>query len=552
MTTLKVFIPSSDKPGTDRRRCSEWCRSWAGLIVVFASTASTGTAKDPMKLESTAPPNHVSAGSAPGGSYFVAKDLKQRYDDLLARMRVLRAVEKSDPVGGPDAREQLRSLQPKLDELRKEIETKKVRVSPVTPKTETQETTFDLAADRLLVVTADNLRLRGWDQPRVKCVLESMVLSTDDESAVNDLRAVQLVHRQGTAPDLVGTTLAEYGDAERAFLASEAGRALTDAQLESRRILGNEIRDSYAPYRDFQGKVLDVLEIEGLTAAQGNQQIVIGITSDDAGSLASHWRRHAKLTVYVPRCRGVLLRGCLVGVDVENVQAPLTITDSGSRDRDYAGVFTVRDVDGPFRIFNVPLDRLERVHGDVTIMSTVGFANTGVHHKDGWRIGYPSSPHECTISGIDGDLSAWFTRETLSIERVAGQIDVTNEAGDTTLTLAELSSNAAHRVISDSGVIEVRTSAAVLGTLSVMAVTDQGSVRTNAAREVLDDVNFSTGDPLDGSRRSWRGLKTKRNFDPASFLKEARRPADVLANEPRSAGFDLISRSGAVVVAVGP
>lgn len=170
----------------------------------------------------------------------------------------------------------------------------------------------------------------------------------------------------------------------------------------------------------------------------------------------------------------------------------------------------------------------------------------------GWRIAYPAAPHECTISGIDGDLSAWFARETLNIERVAGQIDVTDEAGDTTLAIVELSSNAAHRVISDSGMIEVRTSTAALGTLSVMAVTNQGSVRTNAAHHVLEDVNFTTGNPFDGSRRSWRGLRSKRDFEPAAFLKEARRPAAVLANEPRSAGFDLISRSGAIVVAVGP
>jgi hypothetical protein len=208
-------------------------------------------------------------------------------------------------------------------------------------------------------------------------------------------------------------------------------------------------------------------------------------------------------------------------------------------------------VERPLRLFNVPLDRLEQVQGDVTIIATLEYANSGTRHADGLRFSYIEPPRECTISGIDGALSAWFARSTLKLDGVRGQIDVNNEAGDTTLTVAGQLPEVAHRVVSQSGRIEVHASPDALGALPVTALTNQGSVRTNAEQQTLDGTNFTTGNPSDGSGRNWRGFKTKRDFNPATFMDEARRPAAVLANEPRSAGFDLISRSGAVVLFIG-
>lgn len=525
-----------------------------GLVLIsLGLVPPLGAADEPLRLECMAPPNHVAVRNARGGAYFVPRELKQKYDELLANIAALRAKQRSDSIDAVKAGDQLHVLRATLDERRKEIDAKMVLVTGARLHTQTEEFSFELGDDKLLVITADDVRVRPSNDIQVKCVLEKTVLGIDDQSEMGEFDAIRVVHRQGTAPELVGRTLAESLEDERKFRASDGGRALTDAQRESRRVLVNEIQESYAPFRDFQGKELDVIHIDGLTHEQGNRQILMRMESEGGDRLAtSGWRRHARLTVFVPRCRGVVLRGCLAGLDVQDLPAPLTVTDSGSTERDYSGVFKISGVDGPLQLYNVPLDRLEQVHGDVTIVSTVGFANTGTHHQDGWRIAYSPPPHECTVSGVDGDFSAWFAREILYLEKMAGQIDVKNESGDTTLTLTELAANAAHRVISDSGLIEVRGSAAVVGGLPVIAVTSGGSVRTNAAQHVLDEVNFSTGNPYDGTRRNWRGLRSAQKPNPAGFFEQFGRPAAVLANEPRAAGLDLISRSGAIVVAIEP
>jgi hypothetical protein len=507
---------------------------------------------EPLKAEGEAPADHVVLKHVRGGAFFVARDLKQQYDGLLARVRSLQAAVADDQISGAEALGQLHELEPKLDALRKEIEAKKVLVSPVAVHTQKEESTFDLGPEQLLVITSDRLRVVGWDKPQVKCVLEKSVFSVDGKADDDEFKAIRVVHRHQVAADLVGKTDAEYDADEETFLASEAGRQLTEAQRKTRDKLVREIRDSHAPYRDFQGKELNVLGIEGLTHEQGNRQLEIGIRSSGGGAtLGSDWRRHAELTVYVPACRGVLLRGCLASLDIQKLKAPLTATDSGSRDRDYDGSFQIKEVDGPVTLFNVPLDRLEHVHGNVTIMATVEYANTGVSHEGGMRICYTPPPRECVVSDVRGDVTAWFARASLKLEGVSGRIDVKNEAGDTWVKSAALA-DAAHRIVSDCGRIEVRATAETLAKLPVLAVTGQGSVRTNARSDLLSETNFTAGNPADGSRRNWRGLKTPREFDPVAFMNEAHRPAAALADEPRSAGLDLISRSGVIELRVEP
>lgn len=532
------------------------CSRFAPLLsIIVLSAMLCGAARgegERLKAEGEAPADHVVLKHVRGGAFFVAKDLKQQYDALLARVRGLQAAVDGDRISGAEALGQLRELEPKLDALRKEIDAKKVLVSPVAVHTQTEESTFELGTERLLLITADRLRVVGWDKPQVKCLLEKSVFSVDGKANDDEFKAMRVVHRRQVASDLVGKTSAEYDAEEEAFLASEAGRQLTEAQRETRNRLVREIRGSHAPYREFQGKELDVLEIEGLTHQQGNRQVEIGIRSSGGGAtLGSDWRRHAELTVYVPACRGVLLRGCLVGLDVEKLKAPLTATDSGSQDRDYDGSFQIKEVDGPVTLYNVPLDRLEHVHGNVTIMATVEYANTGVSHEGGMRICYTPPPRECVVSDVRGDFSAWFARASLKLDGVSGRIDVKNEAGDTWLTTTVLA-DAAHRIISECGRIEVRATAEALRKLPVLAVTGQGSVRTNTGSDLLSETNFTAGNLVEGSRRNWRGLKTPREFDPVAFMSESHRPAAAMADKPRSAGLDLICRSGVIELRVEP
>jgi len=534
-----------------RRPWSRFLRTVGAIALVIIVGGMEGAADEPLRVDGKAPPDHALLKHVRNGAFFVAKELKERYDELLTRVRGLQAAVAADQIGGAEALAQLRELEPRLDALRTEIEASKVLVAPVKVQTQTEEIAFNLGPERRLVVTADRVRVVGWDEPQVKCVLEKIVLGAGDEPENDEFNAMRVVHRHGLAVELVGKTAAEYAAEEEAFLPSDDGRALTDAQRIGRHELVNEIHDSWIPYRDFQGKELDVVEIEGLTPEQGNRQMTIGLRSDGGGgSLSSGWRRHAELTVYVPRCQGVLLRGCLAGLEVEELQAPLTVTDAGEHDRDYDGRFTIKGVDGTLTVYNIPLDRLEQVKGDVTIMATVEYSNSGTHHEGGLRTSYDGPPRECVVSEIAGGFTAWFTRVNLNLKGITGRIDVQNEAGNTTLAIAGPLADAAHRVVSVCGRIEIRVGAQSLGSLPVLAVTEKGSVQTNADAEFLDDADFTTGNTLDGSRRTWRGLKTKREFDPATFLDAFRRPAAVLAGQARSAGLDIISRYGTIVLMV--
>lgn len=544
------FVPRPQSLGRGNR--SRFGHAVAAVALAATLGSIAHAADEPLRAEGDAPPEHDVLAHVRGGAFFVAKDLKQQYDALLAQVRSLQADVAAERISGADALDELTQLEQKLDALRKEIDSKKVLVSPINVQTQSDEFSFDLGPERLLVITADRVRVVGWDKPQVKCSLKKSVLGVGDKPDADEFKALRVVHRHGLAPNLVGKTAAENAAEEEAYLASETARGLSDSQREARRKLVQEIHDSYAPYREFQGKKLDVLEIEGLTHEQGNRQVVIGVRSKGGGrALGSDWRRHAELTVYVPRCRGVLLRGCLVGLEVENLKSPLTATDSGSRDRDYAGSFQIKGVEGAVKVYNVPLDRLERVQGDVTILATVEYANSGTRHEGGMRVCYMPPPRECIVSGIAGNFSAWFARANLKLDGIAGRIDVNNEFGNTALTAGKLT-DAAHRIVSESGRIEVRTTVLALGRLPVLAVTGQGSVRTNADSNLLSDTNFTTGNSSDGGRRNWRGVKTKRDFDPEAFFEETRRPAAVLAAEPRSAGLDLISRSGAIVLMIEP
>jgi hypothetical protein len=65
-------------------------------------------------------------------------------------------------------------------------------------------------------------------------------------------------------------------------------------------------------------------------------------------------------------------------------------------------------------------------------------------------------------------------------------------------------------------------------------------LHTNLNREVLDDVDFTTGWP----RQSWAGFVTP-SKDRFSFAK-FERPAKALENSERPAGIDLISKAGSI------
>lgn len=523
-------------------------------VVLWLLVATCGGllhAQEPTTLEAEAPPNQAVLRHTTGGAYFVAKDLKTKYDELLARIERLKADVAAGNVPGDEALRQLGQLEPQLAQLVKEIEERKVLVTPLKTQSQTEELLFDLGAERRLIITADAVRVVGWDGPGVKCVLEKSLLATGDDPEEAEFAALKLVHRHGQASEMVGRTDAEVAADETKFLTEKRDVPLTDEQLANRRRLVDSIQASYAPFRDFQGREVDVVEIDGLTYEQGNRQVTVNIRSEGGGgAMGSDWRRSVKLTVFVPKCNGVLVRGCLSGLAIENVDAPLTLTDAGSRDRDYNAEFSVVGVKQPLAVFNVPLDRIENAAGDVTIVATVEYANTGTTHSDGKRVAYTPAPRGCVIAGVGGDLSAWFSRSNLHVSGVQGKIDVRNEAGDTVID-AQTLPPMPHRVLSTSGRVELQTSGTLLSELSMIALTNDGRAETNADQATLDEVSFTSGLSTDGSRRNWRGFRTPPT-DEAERFTYFERPSRVLEGVETAPGLALISRSGAVAVVVGP
>jgi len=476
-------------------------------------------------------------------------------------LRVLQADIESERTSGAEALRNLKTLQTDLLRLRDEIEKKKQFVPVAKTHVQTDTSTFELGSERLLVITADNVRLVGWEGPGVKVELTKTILSVDGKLDEAEMKGLKVIHKHARIPEKVGRTKAENDDAEADFLKTKDGQALTPKNLEWRKKFHEEIRAHYAIYGDFQGKEVDTLDIEGLTHDQGNRQMTLEVESKDGGSsLRSVWQRHAALTVYVPVCKAVAIRGGLEKLDIENIKTSLVITADDSHDRDNHSESRIHGVTGSLAARNIPLHAIEDVSGDVSLTCTVDLANSGTTHDGGsdpgqvLRTFHVFQAVPCSVKDIGGGFQAWLCRVDLKLENVAGRIDVRNEFGETRLTMTKSLSKDAHRIVSEAGRIELNSSAASLGDFPLWAATQCGNVRTNSPRAMLDSFNFTQGMDSEGVSRSWHGLRrTKKEdtkFDPEEFLESASRADKALHNQIRSAGLDLISRGGTVVVTV--
>ena len=529
------------------------------LLVTLLSLTPPAALAEPPVVKAVAPENHLQLKDTVSGTYYVSKSLKEEYDRLLSRLRALQADIESEKTSGAEALRSLKTLKTDLVRLRDEIEKKKLFVPVAKTHVQTESLTFDLGPEKLLVITADNVRLLGWDGPGVKVELEKTILSADGKLDETELKGLKAIHKFGRIPEKVGRTKEENEAAETEYLKSKDGRALTPANLEWRKKFLVEIRAHYAIYGDFQGKEVDTLEIEGLTGEQGNGQMRLEVNSKDGnGSHRSVWRRHARLTVYVPECKSVAIRGGKGTLDVQNIKTALVITADDSRDRDYHSESRIRGVTGSVAARDIPLYAIEEVSGDVSYTCTVDLANAGTSHDGGsdpeqvFRTFHFYRPLACSIKNVGGSFQAWLCRVELELQEIGGRIDVRNEFGSTRLKLTKRPVNEAHRIVSEAGRIELECSAASLGELPLWATTQCGSVRTNAPRDLLDSYNFTQGTSSEGVSRSWNGLRRAKKpdakFDADDFFASANRADHALHGQTRSPGLDLISRGGAVVV----
>jgi hypothetical protein len=515
-----------------------------GLAVGCAALgpAQDKGATEALESSAVAPPNTRSMGSVLGGAYFADEQLLDRYEALKTRLAQIREDIALGTASGRDALESLARIEEESKRLRTEVEEAKVLVSAFQVYSKTSEETFPLGDERLVIVTGDHVTVRGWDGPGIKCVVEKTILAKQqpDDSQFD---AIQVSHELTLAAEKVGLTREQRDEQERAFLASEAGRKLTDEQRASRQALVDEIHHSYDDYVAFQGREANTLQLKGLTHQEGNRNLTLRINSPGGGgTMASQWQRHATMTVYVPPCKALAIRGCQAGLDIQDVECDLLLTTHDSRDRQYDGSFAVRGVKGNVTIDQAPVRVLSQVSGNVRFTATREFVNSGRRHEGGTRTFSPYATHETRIDHVEGDLQATFLRTDLRLSAIAGTLDVVNEHGSTHLAVDAPGARRACRVVSQSGSIRVDGPAEILREMPIYAYTQCGRLHTNLPREILDDANFSTGRP----ERNWHGFVTPAE-DRFAFGR-FNRPAAVLDNQQRTPGLDLISGAGTVSI----
>ena len=515
-----------------------------GMLLVDSHVS---VADDQEKGTATAPPGADAFETSFEGTWFVDRELKKRYDALIAGVSDVEQRVRKGKLSANAARDEITSLRETLADVRKMIDESKTLVSPFKIVTKEVEGTVEIGPERLLVVTADRLKVVGWDSPFVKYVVVKSVLSTG-KPVDEHIDAIKVIHEHRLAPDLVGKTDTEMKAWRDAFLTPKKGETWTAEQLQDRKDLWQRHFAHGERFQPFVGREVDTIHLEGLVHQEGNRNIQYEIKRPGGGGqFGGRWQRNADVSLYVPKCTALLLRGCQRGMDISGVNGHLMMTSSGSQNRDYHGKFAVRNHTGPITILNVPMDIVNKVDGSVTIQGTTEMVNTGSHHSGGdWVMTTPSA-RRLTVSEVAGNLTAHFTRSELHVDSVDGVLNIRNEFGDTHCTISKPFGADNHRIVSQSGLVSVRIGSNVDVKQPVFATTNCGTAATNLSRSELDDLNVTFSSSTDGLRRTWRSLhSTLPEGDFQARFALHHRPDDILNDRERSHGLDLLSVSGRV------
>jgi hypothetical protein len=133
--------------------------------------------ENPLKSEVAAPPNTESMGNAPGGAFFVDEDLYDRYEAVKARLRQVREDISHGNANSVAAMKSLTSIEKESELLRTELEKKRFLVSAFQVFSLKSEQTFPLCDEQLVIITGDNVTVRGWNGPAINC---DLVLTSHD------------------------------------------------------------------------------------------------------------------------------------------------------------------------------------------------------------------------------------------------------------------------------------------------------------------------------------------------------------------------------------
>ena len=165
-------------------------------------------------------------------------------------------------------------------------------------------------------------------------------------------------------------------------------------------------------------------------------------------------------------------------------------------------------------------------------------------------------PRPSVYRDIKGDLKVKFIKAELTLEKLAGRVNVENDFGNTTWTIdAPLAQGKDHRLVSQGGAIDIHLDPKALGDLPFSLYTECGSIHLPEGMRGYDDQSFTTGEG-DEFYRSWqaevRAKDPKRKTDIDEMFARFRRPADVLHGRPRSPGVNILSRGGIITASPVP
>jgi hypothetical protein len=511
------------------------CRRLVTGTLIACSCAAIAAAQDEIpRIEKTLPNGHVAVQSALGGKYVIGRELKDEYDKLLARARLLKAQIASRDVDETTARREMIELRAQLADTAERIEKTRQLVEVAHVHQREEKIRITLGPERCLLVRAGKVRIVGWDEKDVLCVLNKTVLTNAAAEADVDAEfaAIQLVHRHGKSPDDVGRTADQYR------------KNVSDAGLEMSTIaqrIFNENIAWYAPLRALQDREVDVLEVKGLTFQEGNQHLSMELNNDEGGVFFSQWRRHVDVTIYVSKCNFVGVRGGRGGLDVDSVDAPLGIL--GEDDVDYDARSRISNITGDVTVYNLTVHQLENVRGDVTLVRTAFEENSGTTHVGNRRTTYSGDPPSCTLRNISGDLQVQCTQAELQLENVSGAIRVRNDYGATTLVSDAALSDAPHSIVSESGSIDVRIPRGNAETFPLLMLTECGNVSCLATdQQQLATRNYTSFSEPNYARRNWKGFISQDQdlFDSMDRVNK------VLTDQLTAAGLHLINRGGSI------
>lgn len=205
------------------RRLGGSVGDWIALLVIglLAQLGGAVLAKDTKPAQ--APPDHAVLAETLYGWIFAPQKLKREYDQLLGRLDALQADIDAGKLTAVEARRELATVRERLVVLRRELEQSKVRVDAGKLHEQTEELEFELGAERRLAITANQIRVVGWDKPRVRCELKRQVLTVGDETPEKHLDAIRLKHVCERA-EFAGQTSEEIADYERKYLAGDGAQ----------------------------------------------------------------------------------------------------------------------------------------------------------------------------------------------------------------------------------------------------------------------------------------------------------------------------------------